>query len=63
MIGRSDGDQEERRSQALIGLAIVLALAILGVLLVRELGRKSALEDCLLSGRTNCAPVEVPANR
>ena len=57
-----DGDREadERRSAALIGLIIILALAIAGVLLVRELREKSRLEDCLMSGRTNCAPVEVP---
>jgi hypothetical protein len=57
-----DGDREadERRSAALIGLIIILALAIAGVLLVRELREKSRLEDCLMSGRTNCAPIEVP---
>jgi len=57
-----DGDREadDRRSAALIGLIIILALAIAGVLLVRELREKSRLEDCLMSGRTNCAPIEVP---
>jgi hypothetical protein len=60
-----DGDQEadQRRSAALIGLIIILALAIAGVWLVRELRQKSALEDCLMSGRTNCAPIEAPSRR
>jgi hypothetical protein len=58
---REDADQ--RRSAALIGLIIILALAIAGVWLVRELREKSALEDCLMSGRTNCAPIEVPSRR
>jgi hypothetical protein len=60
-----DGDREtdERRSAALIGLIIILALAIAGVLLVRELRERSRLEDCLMSGRTNCAPIEVPLRR
>jgi hypothetical protein len=60
-----DGDREadERRSAALIGLIIILALAIAGVLLVRELRERSRLEDCLMSGRTNCAPIEVPSRR
>ena len=60
-----DGDREadERRSAALIGLIIILALAIAGVLLVRELREMSRLEDCLMSGRTNCAPIEVPLRR
>ena len=56
-----DDDADQRRSAALIGLIIILALAIAGVWLVRELREKSALEDCLMSGRTNCAPIEVPS--
>jgi len=48
---------------ALIGLIIILALAIAGVVIVRELREKSRLEDCLMSGRHNCAPIEVPARR
>jgi flagellar biogenesis protein FliO len=56
-----DHDADQRRSAALIGLIIILALAIAGVWLVRELRQKSALEDCLMSGRTNCAPIEAPS--
>jgi hypothetical protein len=56
-----DRETDERRTAALIGLIIVLALAIAGVVLVRDLGTESKLEDCLMSGRTNCAPIEMPA--
>jgi hypothetical protein len=56
----SDEETDERRTGALIGLIIVLALAIAGVVLIRDLGQESKLEDCLMSGRTNCAPIEVP---
>ena len=66
MNNRSEqGDEEadQRRSAALIGLIIILALAIAGVLLVRELRERSRLEDCLMSGRTNCAPIETPLRR
>jgi hypothetical protein len=64
MSGRSeDGDDGQRRSRALIGLIIILALAILGIVLARELRKEAALEDCLMSGRTNCAPIDVPAER
>jgi hypothetical protein len=61
--GREDDGGEQRRSAALIGLIIILALAIAGVVLVRELRERSRLEDCLMSGRTNCAPIEVPSRR
>ena len=61
MSGRQDdGDDSgpDQRTRALIGIVVILVLAILGVVLVRELGRKSTIEDCLMSGRTNCAPIE-----
>jgi hypothetical protein len=51
----------DRRTGALVGLVVILVLAIIAVVLVRELRKKSALEDCLMSGRTNCAPIETPS--
>ena len=45
----------------LMGVIVVLLLAICGVLLINALRRESALEDCLMSGRTNCVPIEVPS--
>jgi hypothetical protein len=61
--GHSDDGADQRRSAALIGLIIILALAIAGVVLVRELRERSRIEDCLMAGRTNCAPIEVPQRR
>jgi hypothetical protein len=60
---QGDDGADQRRSAALIGLIIILALAIAGVVLVRELRERSRIEDCLMSGRTNCAPIEVPSRR
>ena len=48
----------DRQTASLAGLALTLALIVLGLFLVHELQAKSRLEDCLLSGRTNC-PVAV----
>lgn len=53
-------DQQETRSRALIGLAIVLALAIIAIVLVRALRTESQREDCLMTGRTNCAQIATP---
>ena len=51
-----DDDQEgaNRQTQSLAGLAVVLALVIVCLYLVHLLHAKSVLEDCLMSGRTNC---------
>jgi hypothetical protein len=59
-LGESDREADERRTAALLGLIIILSLAIAGIVLVRALDKKSQLEDCLMSGRTNCAPIELP---
>jgi hypothetical protein len=49
---------DARRTAALAGLAVTLALAVLGVMLVWALRDESTLEDCLMQGRHNCAPIE-----
>jgi hypothetical protein len=49
-----------RRTAALMGFIVILMLAIAGVVLVRELAKNAKLEDCLMAGRRNCAPIEVP---
>jgi hypothetical protein len=54
-----DDEADQRRSAALIGLIIILALAIAGVVLVRELRKRFRIEDCLMAGRTNCAPIAI----
>lgn len=53
-------DDAARRTAALMGFIVILVLAIAGVVLVRELRAKANLEDCLMAGRRNCAPIEVP---
>jgi hypothetical protein len=58
--GAGDDDGDARRTAALMGFVVILVLAIVGVLLVRELRKEGALEDCLMAGRRNCAPIELP---
>ncbi len=47
------------RRAALVGLLVTLLLVLGGVLLVHVLGRAARLQDCVMSGRTNCAPINV----
>ena len=54
-------DHEQSRTHALIGLVIVAVLVAAAVYLVHALRNESQLEDCLMSGRSNCAPIEVPS--
>jgi hypothetical protein len=43
---------------ALTGLLIALLLVLGGMFLIRKLGRAARLQDCVMSGRTNCAPID-----
>jgi hypothetical protein len=54
-----DDDEEgaNRQTASLAGLAVALFLVVVGLFLVRELQAKTAVEDCLLSGRRNCDAV------
>ncbi|HYM72675.1 MAG TPA: hypothetical protein VET89_06810 [Stellaceae bacterium] len=61
MLRQSDIEEgEARRTNASMGLIVILILAIAGVMLVRALREKSLIEDCLMAGRRNCVPIEVP---
>ncbi|MGH8261000.1 MAG: hypothetical protein ACREUG_15070 [Steroidobacteraceae bacterium] len=42
---------------ALIGLLVTLLLVLGGLILVRVLTRAARVQDCVISGRTNCAPI------
>jgi hypothetical protein len=57
-----DGDRDggPNRIAALFGLILIALLVIAAIYLTQALRRESQLEDCLMSGRTNCAPITVP---
>jgi len=48
------------RRRALLGLLVVLLLIAGGLVLTHVLRRVSQLQDCVMSGRTNCAPIDSP---
>ena len=57
-----NGQEPDSRRPALIGLAVVLVLVVVAYFLVTALRKNADLEDCLMSGRKNCAPIEAPAS-
>lgn len=50
----AERDEQDRQTSALLGLALTLALVVAGLFLVQHLHKVSAIEDCLLAGRSNC---------
>lgn len=57
------GEPPDTRRGALIGLLVILALIVGGLILTHVLRRESQLQDCVMSGRTNCAPIDTSAGR
>jgi hypothetical protein len=50
----TDPEQGGNRRGAIAGLAIAVLLLVVGVWLAHELTGASKMQDCLMSGRTNC---------
>jgi hypothetical protein len=50
-----DGDN---RRGALAGLVIAIVLLAVGIWLARDLSAASKLQDCVMSGRSNCNTIE-----
>jgi len=46
----------------MLGLLITAVLLVAGWWLARELTSASKMQDCLLSGRTNCNPIDTRGN-
>jgi hypothetical protein len=51
-------DAPDGRRSALIGLGIVVVLVVAGWFLAHVLRNTSRMQDCVMSGRTNCASIE-----
>jgi hypothetical protein len=55
-----DGHEHDSRRPAVIGLIVVAVLVVVAYFLFSALRQNSEMEDCLMSGRRNCAPIETP---
>jgi len=62
MTDETDPEHDEPASPrgALIALAVIAALVAGGLGLTHVLGGAASMQDCVASGRTNCAPVTAP---
>ncbi|HEY0185030.1 MAG TPA: hypothetical protein VGC09_19690 [Rhodopila sp.] len=43
--------------RAVVGLGLLLALIVGVLFVVQQLRHAAAIQDCVSSGRTNCAPI------
>ena len=52
-------DGHDSRRAAVVGLIVIIVLVIGGYYLATALRENGKLQDCLASGRTNCAPIDI----
>ena len=57
MSDPNQGDGDNRRG-AIVGLVIAIVLLAVGIWLARDLSAASKMQDCVMSGRTNCNTIE-----
>ena len=58
MTDDPERDGSGSRTPAIAGLAIAVVLLVVGIWLAHQLTAASKMQDCLMSGRTNCNVIE-----
>ena len=57
-ITPESAEAQGNRAPAMAGLAVAVVLLVVGLWLARELTAASKMQDCLMSGRTNCNVIQ-----
>jgi len=55
---RDSARESTNRRASLVALGVVIVLFVIGWILTREIYSNKKIEDCVLSGRTNCVPID-----
>jgi hypothetical protein len=58
--GRPDEDDRDRGRNNLLFLVVAVLVVVAGIWLVNKMIDMRNLQNCLESGRRNCAPIETP---
>jgi hypothetical protein len=53
----SEEDPKSSPWRAVVGLGLIVVLIVAVLFVMHELQQASAIQDCVASGRTNCAPI------
>lgn len=55
----SEDDPKRSPLRALVGLGLMLVLVLAVLFVMHQLQHAASIQDCVASGRTNCAPITV----
>jgi hypothetical protein len=56
--GPEEPPPPDPRRTAVVGFVVIVLLVIAGLFLTHVLRNVSRVQDCVMQGRTNCAPVD-----
>ena len=59
---RDSGQDSTNRRASLVVLGVVIVLFVIGWIVTQELYSNQKIEDCVLSGRTNCVPIDTKSS-
>ena len=59
---RDSGQDNTNRRASLVALGVVIVLFVIGWIVTQELYSNQKIEDCVLSGRTNCLPIDTKSS-
>jgi hypothetical protein len=60
--GEREDDYRHRMMVNLAGLAVTVLLALAGIWLTIQIADLRKTQDCMLSGRRNCAPIDLKSS-
>jgi cell division septal protein FtsQ len=55
---RNSNREHTNRRASLVALGVTIVLFVIGWFLTHELYSNSKIEDCVMSGRTNCVTID-----
>jgi hypothetical protein len=58
--GEATDDYRHRMTMNLLGLLVTVVLVVAGIWVVDKIAELRKTQDCYLSGRRNCTPIEAP---
>ncbi|MGH6890095.1 MAG: hypothetical protein ACREHF_13025 [Rhizomicrobium sp.] len=58
-----DDDEDDRRLAFLLALAAVAVVVVLGLFLLWKIWQNEQLQECVLSGRRDCASIRIQDSR
>jgi hypothetical protein len=54
----ADNEDQPSRRGPILGLILIVVLVVGGIWISHVICGASAIQDCVMSGRTNCAPIQ-----